>query len=261
MTQGGLLGPFVLDMAIQLVGFLAASAFKTEKFYDLFGSLSFLTLVWRSLLVGGAALPRHILLTAMVTLWAVRLGTFLVVRVVRTGGDRRFDEALQKPATFFAYWMIQGVWVFVTLLPSMLAMAAPQRSAWLWTDAAGLALWAVGLLTEAVADAQKFAFKMDPKNEGRFITTGLWSLSRHPNYFGEILVWWGTFTVCSSALPAGTAAAASLSPLFVMFLLLRVSGVPILERSADKRWGSEAAYQEYKRRTNCVVPLPGVNFL
>lgn len=262
MAQSGLLGAFAIDMTIQLVGFLAAWAFKTEKFYDLFGSATFLTLVWRSVLSGGTLLPRHILLTAMVTLWAVRLGTFLFVRVIKTGGDKRFDKAMKQPATLLVFWMLQGVWVFVTLLPTLLTYGvAGGQPGWVWTDAVGLAMWATGWLVETVADAQKFVFKMDPKNEGRFISSGLWACSRHPNYFGEIMCWWGVLGVCAAALPGPQLALAAGSPAFVMLLILKLSGVPILEKNADKKWGAEKEYQEYKRKTNSVVPLPGCNWL
>jgi len=264
LASSSLLGFLALDMAIQAVGFLAAWALRTEKFYDLFGSATFLTLVWRSVLSGGGGLaPRQWLLTAMVTLWALRLGTFLFARVMKTGGDKRFEKALTQPATLGVYWALQGVWVFVTLLPTLLVLAAPGASqpGWGWADAAGAAIWAAGWLIESVADAQKFAFKMDPANEGRFIDSGLWATSRHPNYFGEICCWWGVLAVAAGGLPPATAALAAGSPAFVMLLILRVSGVPILERNADKKWGGRADYQDYKRRTNCVVPLPFVSRL
>ena len=179
---------------------------------------------------------------------------------MRDGGDSRFDEVKTKPGMFLAYWTIQGLWVWVTALPMFLVNAVTKQSPLNWGDYASLALWIVGFITETTADVQKFVFKNDPANKGRFISTGLWSLSRHPNYFGEMLMWWGVAGVAVSmnATP-GISAAALASPIFVTFLLTKVSGVPILEKSADERWGNEKAYQEYKRNTPCVVPkLPGL---
>jgi steroid 5-alpha reductase family enzyme len=118
-----------------------------------------------------------------------------------------------------------------------------------------MALWIVGFITESTADFQKSAFKSDAKNKGRFIDTGLWSVSRHPNYFGEILMWCGVAGVAVSmnASP-GISVASCASPLFVTFLLTQMSGIPILEKMADERWGNETAYQEYKRNTPCLIP-------
>ena len=153
------------------------------------------------------------------------------------------------------YWMLQGAWVWVTALPCFLVNGVASQSALHWGDYASMALWIVGFITESAADYQKSAFKSDPRNKGRFIDTGLWSVSRHPNYFGEILMWCGVAGVAVSmnASP-GVSVAACASPLFVTFLLTQMRGKPILEKMADERWGNEAAYQEYKRNTPCLVP-------
>lgn len=182
---------------------------------------------------------------------------------MRDGGDSRFDEVKTKPGMFLAYWTIQGIWVWVTALPVFLVNGTARQSPLFWGDYASLALWVIGFVCESTADYQKYVFKSDPNNKGRFISTGLWSLSRHPNYFGEMLMWWGVAGVAVSmnASP-GISAAALASPLFVTLLLTKVSGVPILEKSADERWGNEVAYQTYKRNTPCIVPrLPGTSRL
>jgi steroid 5-alpha reductase family enzyme len=121
---------------------------------------------------------------------------------------------------------------------------------------AGLAVWALGFYFEAMADYQKWQFRQDPLNKGRFITTGLWEHSRHPNYFGEILMWWGVFAAAAGSLPWAQVAAASASPLFVSFLLMYVSGVPLLEKSADEKWGDDPSYQAYKAKTHVLLPIP-----
>ena len=257
MTQS-LLGAFVLDMGIQLVGWAFAAANQTEKFYDLFGSLAFASTAALTF-TNSPGLPRQGLITAMVCSWTARLGLFLFKRVMRDGGDSRFDEVKKQPGMFLVYWTMQGIWVWVTALPMFLVNGTSAQSPLFWGDYASLALWLVGLATEATADYQKFKFKADPANKGRFINTGLWSLSRHPNYFGEMLMWWGVAGVAVSmnASP-GVSVAALASPLFVTFLLTKVSGVPLLEKMADERWGNEKAYQTYKKNTPCIVPrLPG----
>jgi steroid 5-alpha reductase family enzyme len=182
-----------------------------------------------------------------------------VRRVLRDGGDSRFDEVKHDPATYFVYWMMQGAWVFVTALPCYLINGVASQRALHAGDYVSLIVWFLGIATETVADVQKQIFKRDPANRGRFIDSGLWSLSRHPNYFGEIVTWWG---VCGVALSMNatqaTSACSLLSPIFVTLLITKVSGVPLLEKSADERWGSEAGYQAYKRNTPCLIPkLPG----
>ena len=121
---------------------------------------------------------------------------------------------------------------------------------------AGCAVWLIGFLTEATADFQKFNFSSKPSNKNKWIEQGVWKYSRHPNYFGEILVWVGTYIIASQSLSAGYATLALISPLFITTLLLFVSGIPILEKSADKRWGNDKKYRSYKRATSILIPLP-----
>jgi steroid 5-alpha reductase family enzyme len=257
MTQS-LGGAAVVNFGLQLVGWAFASALKTEKFYDLFGSLAFASTAAMTF-ASSSHHPRQTMVTSMVCAWTIRLGVFLVRRVLRDGGDSRFDEVKHDPATYFVYWMMQGAWVFVTALPCYLINGVASQRALHAGDYVSLIVWFLGIATETVADVQKQIFKRDPANRGRFIDSGLWSLSRHPNYFGEIVTWWG---VCGVALSMNatqaTSACSLLSPIFVTLLITKVSGVPLLEKSADERWGSEAGYQAYKRNTPCLIPkLPG----
>ena len=187
---------------------------------------------------------------------------FLGARAHRDGGDSRFDGVKDKPGVFAVYWFLQGVWVWVTSLPVYLLNGSPGQLVDLnavdWTLAA---FWAFGFVFEVVADVQKFAFKSDKSNKGKYIKHGLWSLSRHPNYFGEICMWFGVAGIACNGLAAsnpGRAAGAFASPLFVTYLLTKMSGIPILERMADERWGKDEGYQSYKRKTPVLVPkLPG----
>ena len=197
-------------------------------------------------------------MTALVCAWALRLGTFLVVRIHHDGGrDSRFDGVRDNPPKFLLFWTIQGVWVWVTALPLWLVNGAGAGQPPMgWLSFLGVALWAVGFAVEATADWQKWQWKQDPGNKGKWIDTGLWSLSRHPNYCGEITMWGAFYVVAAGALRGWQLAAAAASPLFVAFLLLKVSGVPLLRRAARKRWGGDAAYQAYVARTRLLLPLP-----
>lgn len=254
-----LCGALIVNFGIQLVGWAFASLLKTEKFYDLFGSLAFSSTAALSF-ASSAYHPRQIMVTSMVCAWTIRLGLFLLRRVLRDGGDSRFDEVKHKPMSFLLYWLIQGVWVFVTALPCYLINGTMDQRTLHAGDYVSLGIWFLGVVAETTADFQKQNFKSDPSNRGRYIQTGLWSLSRHPNYFGEIVSWWG---VCGLALSMNANPATSvcslISPIFVTLLITKVSGVPILEKSADERWGSEREYLVYKKETPCLIPkLPGM---
>jgi steroid 5-alpha reductase family enzyme len=191
----------------------------------------------------------------MVLVWAVRLGAYLFRRILRMKVDHRFDEMRDNPLRFARFWLLQAISVAVIMLPVTYLLGRddpPGFGAW---AVAGTAIWLVGLAIETVADAQKSAFKSKPENRERFITTGLWRYSRHPNYFGEMLVWWGLFVYAAPFLE-GWAYAVVIGPVFITLLLLFVSGIPLLERSADAKYGEDPAYREYKRRTSILVPLP-----
>ena len=259
--QSSMLGAALVDFGIQLVGWAAAATLRTEKFYDILGSAAFATTA--ALTLGTSAMmPRLKLASALAMAWTARLGIFLGARAHRDGGDSRFDGVKDKPGVFAVYWFLQGVWVWVTSLPVYLLNGSPGQLVDLnavdWTLAA---FWAFGFVFEVVADVQKFAFKSDKSNKGKYIKHGLWSLSRHPNYFGEICMWFGVAGIACNGLAAsnpGRAAGAFASPLFVTYLLTKMSGIPILERMADERWGKDEGYQSYKRKTPVLVPkLPG----
>ena len=249
-----------LAFVLQWAAFVPAWVWRTERYYDLAGSGTFLTVMLLAVSARGAPDPRSLAIAAMVAIWAVRLGAFLFGRIRRQGFDRRFDRIKHDPARFFLTWTLQGLWVSLTLAAALGAVTAPTAEPLGWPAAAGIALWGAGLLVEVAADAQKRRFRLRPENAGRFIATGLWARCRHPNYFGEILLWTG---VAVTALPAldGWRYLTLVSPVFVWLLLTRVSGVPLLEAHADRKWGADPAYRAYKARTPVLVPriggLPG----
>jgi len=240
---------------IQFLVFIPSAVRRTERFFDLTGSLTFIAVSIALALLAPAQDARGWILAAMVVVWAARLGSFLFARVHRAGTDGRFDEIKTNPLRFFQVWCIQGLWVALTASAAWIAMSADaaNRAPLDGFAVAGIVVWLAGMVFEVVADLQKQAFRADPANKGEFIRTGLWSRSRHPNYFGEILVWVGVFVVAVPVLQ-GWQWVAVLSPLFVVLLLTRVSGIPLLEKRADERWGDRADYRAYRDRTPVLIP-------
>lgn len=241
-----------LAFVIQWVVFVPSWLGRTEKWFDLTGSLTYISITLLAAVLSSTG-PRGILLTVLVVVWAARLGTFLFRRIRRAGHDDRFDQLKQSFFRFLNVWTIQGLWVTFTAAAAWAAITSDRNPGLDVVAVAGAVVWLVGFTIEAVADLQKSRFKADPVNRGRFITTGLWSRSRHPNYFGEILLWVGVAIIAVPAL-SGWQWVTMISPLFVILLLTRVSGVPLLEAKAERTWGGQADYEMYKRTTPVLIP-------
>ncbi|MFD8768939.1 DUF1295 domain-containing protein [Microbacterium oxydans] len=241
--------------AIQVIAFIPAMLLQTERFFDLTGSLTFFVISAALVLLAPMPDPRSWILAAMVMLWAARLGSFLALRVHKAGSDGRFDQIKGSPLRFLQVWVIQGAWVSLTAAAAWIAISADasSRAPIGWLTVVGIVVWALGMVMEIVADAQKSAFRADPRNRDEFIRTGLWSRSRHPNYFGEIVIWVGVFVTAAPVL-VGWQWIALLSPLFVILLLTRVSGIPLLEARAEKKWGDQADYVAYREQTPVLIP-------
>ncbi len=238
---------------IQWIVFIPSYKAQTEKFYDLTGALTYITITVFLVLASPGVDARGMLLAGMVVLWAARLGGYLFQRVMKHGKDDRFDELKTDFARFLNTWTLQGLWVVLTAALAWVAITSDRKvglDAFFWV---GLLVWALGITIETVADVQKTRFKADPANKGRFINTGLWSRSRHPNYFGEITLWVGVAIVALPVLQ-GWQWAALVSPVFVALLLIKGSGVPPLEEKADRKWGGQSDYEAYKRNTPVLVP-------
>ena len=241
-------------MAIQAVFFVFAASFRTDKVTDLSYSLSFVSLTLVLFLLAGPT-PTRALVSVAVVLWGLRLGAYLLRRVIRTGRDERFDSMRGRVARFAAFWLFQGITVWVVMIPTTVVLSASALPGLEWSAFVGGALWLVGFCLEWVADTQKYRFRNDPANTGRWMDSGLWRYSRHPNYFGEILCWVG-LSVVSTRFLSGWLWLTLLCPLFLALLLLFVSGIPTVEKRSDKRYGAHKEYQEYKRTTSALVPLP-----
>jgi steroid 5-alpha reductase family enzyme len=254
MTSYYLLNALLYSLGINIVLFLVAYTFKTDKLTDAAYALSFLVLAVFGYLSGDATAQR-LLVTGMVALWAFRLGGFLLYRIQKTGRDQRFDAWRNNFWLLGRFWVLQAVTAWVVLLPLLLALNNPNINLTA-LSCIGIVLWVFALAVEAVADIQKFRFTQNPKNKGKWIAEGLWSWSRHPNYFGEILVWVGTYLAVFSTLTGVERVIGLVSPLSIAAVLLFATGIPILEKQADKKWGKEAAYKEYKKRTSILVLWP-----
>jgi len=251
----GILVALGISVLINGVFFAFAAALRTDKVTDLSYSLSFVALAVFLLATAGTFDWVKAAAAALVAAWGLRLGGYLFSRILLIKVDHRFDDKRDKPLAFASFWVLQAVTVWAVMLPVTRLLALPSPLPVSALTFVGAALWAAGFVIEIVSDAQKFAFKSDPVKGKGFMRTGLWSWSRHPNYFGESLLWWGLFI---AAIPAfrGWDFLTALGPLFLTLLLLFVSGVPLLEKSADAKYGTQADYRQYKQRTSLFVPLP-----
>ena len=247
---------FGYAFVVQWLAFVPSYLRQTERFYDLSGAFTFISAIVIAVVLSKATDARSILLLALVLVWAGRLGPFLFRRVRRAGKDDRFDSIKTSFSRLLLTWTLQGLWVTLTLAAALAAATSTRPKGLDIFAYAGLAVWVIGFAFEATADVQKSRFRADPANKGAFIASGLWRISRHPNYFGEITLWVGVALI---ALPVlrGWQFATLISPVFVYLLISRVSGIPLLEKKADAKWGGQEAYEAHKRRTPVLVPFLG----
>lgn len=242
----------LISLAIQVALFIPAYLFKTDKLTDLSYSLTFVLLAGISLLRSDITTLKLVLFF-MVLAWGLRLGIYLFIRINKIKKDSRFDEIRIDPIKFLSFWVFQGITVFVVLLPTLLFFQVSSNYSLL--TLAGFVIWLIGLVTEGFADQQKFAFKNDSKNKDKWVDVGLWKYSRHPNYLGEILCWVGIYLFTFNSLSINYKLLGLVSPLFIITILLFVSGIPRLEEKADKKWGGDKEYQKYKRNTAVLIPF------
>ena len=247
----------VICIGVQWLAWIPASMAKTERFYDLTGGLTYLTVVAFSLWAGSqseAPSLRELIVSLLVVIWALRLSSFLYLRIHRTGKDGRFDQLKISPIRFLVPWTIQGLWVFLTMIVVIVinsqADSAPALGIW---DGIGFSIWLLGFGIEVIADNQKTVFNTEPNNQGKWIDSGLWSYSRHPNYLGEILLWTGIACFGISCF-TGLERFAWISPIFIYLLLTKLSGIPILDRRALEKWGDDVEYHKYRENTPALIP-------
>lgn len=247
------------DMGIQVAAWVVAASLQTEKFYDFTGSTTYwitILLSLRQRMNAGGLSIRQMVNALLVLLWSGRLGSFLLYRVIKDGGDSRFNKVKKMPGLFLVYWLIQGIWCFLTPWPVFTLLAKEDKEPPTTRDYVAWGFWALGFILQVLADNQKTAFRSNSLNKGKFINTGVWSLSQHPNYAGEIIMWFSMFLSCSTSF-AREEYITALSPAFVYFLLTRVSGIPLLDKAARKKWGDNPDYLKYITSTPILFPFIG----
>ena len=238
----------ILIFCIQWISFFPAYFFQTEKFYDLTGSITYLSIVLSTVYITGTENIADYIIVACVSVWAVRLGSFLFMRIHKAGEDRRFRLIKPNFTRFLMTWTLQGMWVSMCLLCVLTALSSYNGIILNNIFFVGLFVFFLGFSIEVIADYQKTVFRKDVRNKDKFITTGLWSLSRHPNYLGEILLWSG-IAIMSFLSLEGMQYITLISPLFVYILLVYISGIRMLEDQGSKKWGELESYKEYIKNT------------
>ena len=246
----------VMIFVIQWIAYIPAFIFKTEKFYDLTGSLTYISAILLALYSTNTSQSFDLgglIIGLAIIVWAIRLGSFLFMRIHKDKKDGRFDSIKTSFSQFFMTWTLQGMWVFICSSAALVAIANPTGVVINSVFMLGLALFVLGFVVEVIADNQKTVFRSIPENKDLFINEGLWARSRHPNYFGEITLWTG-ITVMGISTFEGMNYLAIFSPIFSYLLLVYVSGVRMLEYRGHKKWGHLEEYQNYKKNTPKLIP-------
>ena len=247
----------LISFTIHLIIFIPSAIMKNEKFYDFTGMIAYLSIIIFA--IQQKYIQIHsidiysLVLSLLISIWTLRLGIFLFYRVLKVGEDIRFKDVKNNALQFFVWFSISSLWVSLTTMAAMNVITSKNYNQDLTLLYIGTIIWIIGFLFEIISDYQKIKFKNNALNKNKFIDSGLWSISRHPNYFGEIILWIGIYII---TLPStsGLEYLGIISPLFVIILLNKVSGINLLEASADKKWGSSNEYQKYKKITPRLIP-------
>ena len=245
-----------LIFGLQLIGFIPSFYLKSEKYYDLFGGLTFvssiLLMLFLKFKINSDLNIREIILASCVLLWTIRLSFFLFQRVKRVGKDVRFDNLKFSFSKFLLAWMTQGLWIFICLFPTLIVFSSTTNNE-IFYLIFGVLVYLVGIVIEIIADYQKTIHNKLNNKKREFISSGLWSKSRHPNYFGEFLIWTGITIICFPVF-SGFKYLALITPIFIYFLLNYISGVNLLEERAKEKWGNNPEYVKYLKTTPKFFP-------
>jgi steroid 5-alpha reductase family enzyme len=266
-----LLVNLILTVGYQYLAFISAAIFKSEKLFDFAGGTNFMAVAIVTLVLEGSYNTRSLFAVIIVCFSRAYLAGFLAFRVLKRKGDGRFDSIRENPLALFATYTYQIIWVYVVSLPVIFIVgvgngAGSSLSTMTATDYVGFAIACIGALCEIIADVEKYNFRSNRENSKKVCNVGLWGFSRHPNYFGEVSLWWGVFLLGASVyqvVPSGWSSV--LSPVFTTLLLLLGSGIPTAEGKALKRFYStpeaSAAFEEYFESTPPLIPCCGYKAL
>ena len=242
----------IIILILNTLSFMHSYVFKTDIFFDLIGSISFISVGVTSLILITDVDANQILIFFLLIFWALRLGPFLFIRRLSAGPDERLSEYFKSPLSLYFIWTMNSLWVFLTSLSMIIIFSSSQNNEFGLIQWLGLLIWVLGFLIEVVSDTQKSKF--NKKNKGVFIDVGLWKYIRHPNYLGEIIIWLGIFVISISYINSIFTALSILSPIFVFILLRFLTGVPQLEQRGQEKWGKQEKYLKYKERSGILLP-------
>lgn len=253
---------FILIMSsiyfIHWIVFLPSFIIRSEKYFDITGTFAYLfslSLIFYFLITTQNVIKlRSLTVFMLISIWSIRLGYFLFSRIIREKQDKRFANLKKSFSKFFVTWTVSGMWVFITSLNGLTVIVNNVSYYNDFFYFIGLIIWIVGFLIEVISDEQKRRFKINVENKNKFISTGLWKISRHPNYFGEMLIWIGIALISFPTL-VGFQYFTLISPIFVIWLLTNISGINLLEEKADLKWGQITSYIEYKENTPILIPF------
>tara|TARA_Y100001934_G_scaffold199786_1_gene235543 strand:+ start:1 stop:846 length:846 start_codon:yes stop_codon:yes gene_type:complete len=246
----------LLAYVIHWVAYIPAYMLQTEKFYDLTGSITYLFVVWFVFLSSYQSISLNfgnLILVLFISVWTIRLGVFLFMRIHKAGEDKRFRTIKTSASQFFMTFTLSGLWVTLCSMCALVAISSSEGIVMNSLTYIGIILFIIGFSIEVIADNQKTAFRSIEANKDSFITSGLWSKSRHPNYFGEVLLWFAIAVISFSSLE-GLQLVTLISPLFTYILLVYVSGVRMLEDMNDQKWANDESYKSYKKSTPMLFP-------
>ena len=245
----------LLSVIIQILFFIPSYLLKTERLYDLVGSSTYIVVTTIAYLSVPNKSVTDTILFLFISIWGIRLGSYLFRRILRDNDDVRFEKAKKNFFWFLQYWIGQALWVSITSCAAVIAILKTESNSINNILILGVLIWVLGFTLEVIADLQKSKFKKKQNTNKTFISTGLWSKSRHPNYFGEITLWVGIYIISFSSF-SDIEFLTVISPIFVYILLTRMSGINMLEKIADERYGHLPEYIIYKEET----PILFINF-
>lgn len=241
----------ITSILLNIILFFPAFFLRTDKLTDASYAITFIIVISLLFLSTEGSINR-IIVASMIFLWAIRLGIYLFIRITKIKKDNRFDDFRHKFWSFLGFWLLQGATVFIVLIPSTFYFKSTSSNIYI----IGIFIWLLGLIIETIADYQKFSFISDKDNKGKWIDNGLWHYSRHPNYFGEILCWLGIWIAVLPSLSHLQKIISIIGPLFISYLLIFVSGIPLLEKKANEKWGHNPKYRDYVNTTSTLVLWP-----